>query len=259
MASARRPSHRHRLGGVPARSCRGIGRPRPQSLPNTAPRQAAGAAGGTQGREAPPLQPAKNEQAIAVLVNDEPITAYEIQQRTAFLALNGGGGGRDLKAKAEARWAQIDQGPEDSTSACRLCSGRRTSSRARRRRRCKRSSSRSCSTNMIEQIKREARDAMLPKLRKEAQERADRGAAEAAGGQAAGHRRSPTPRSRASSRAFAERNKLTEEQFVQSTQAGSGVDVSTLRERFRRNLHGARWCGGGARCWSPSTSATSSR
>ena len=33
------------------------------------------------------VQPAPAEQTIAILVNDEPITAYEIQQRTAFLAM----------------------------------------------------------------------------------------------------------------------------------------------------------------------------
>src|SRR3990172_7675067 len=39
-------------------------------------------------------------QGIAVLVNDEPITAYEIQQRASFFAMTSGGGGSDFKAKA---------------------------------------------------------------------------------------------------------------------------------------------------------------
>ncbi len=47
-----------------------------------------------------------------MLVNDEPITAYEIQQRSSFLALSSGGGGADFKAKAEARWKQITKDPK---------------------------------------------------------------------------------------------------------------------------------------------------
>src|SRR6476659_4335087 len=35
-----------------------------------------------------PGQPVRTEQAIALLVNDEPITGYEIQQRARFIALN---------------------------------------------------------------------------------------------------------------------------------------------------------------------------
>ena len=50
--------------------------------------------------------------SIAVLVNDEPITAYEIEQRAAFMALQGGGGGGDFKAKAEARWKAIIKDPK---------------------------------------------------------------------------------------------------------------------------------------------------
>src|SRR5689334_10206358 len=73
------------------------------------PRQAAA--------EPPPAragsQSGKSEQAIVLLVNDEPVTAYEIQQRANFLALQGNGGvSNELKAKAEARWAQIIKDPK---------------------------------------------------------------------------------------------------------------------------------------------------
>src|SRR5438046_1500515 len=70
---------------------------------------------------AQPAAPAKAEkqspapkggQAIAVLVNDEPITAYEIEQRAAFLANSEGGSAAELKAKAEARCAQITKDPK---------------------------------------------------------------------------------------------------------------------------------------------------
>jgi peptidyl-prolyl cis-trans isomerase SurA len=51
--------------------------------------------------------PDRGAQAIVVLVNDEPITAYEIEQRAAFLLLATGAGGPDLNAKAQARWAAM--------------------------------------------------------------------------------------------------------------------------------------------------------
>jgi len=46
----------------------------------------SGAADGGQGREAEP--PNKSEQAIVALVNDDPITGYEIQQRARFLSIS---------------------------------------------------------------------------------------------------------------------------------------------------------------------------
>ena len=127
-----------------------------QIAAQTPPRQAAAQPAAPKAEKAAPAS-AKSEQAIAVLVNDEPITAYEIQQRTAFLALNSGGGGPDLKAKAEARWAQMTKDPKlnerlqvaprpAAIFACRFFCARRTSRRARRRWRFKKTTSRSCST-----------------------------------------------------------------------------------------------------------------
>src|SRR5262249_28057990 len=56
---------------------------------------------------------AKGSQAIVVLVNDEPVTAYEIEQRANFLLANAqDAGGGDFKAKAEARWQQITKDPK---------------------------------------------------------------------------------------------------------------------------------------------------
>ena len=165
-----------------------------------------------------------------MLVNDEPITAYEIQQRTAFLALNSGGGGQDLKAKAEARWAQIDQGPE----AQRAPAGsvpREERQVARGGQAIQKEFVTKLQQNMIEQIKREARDAMLPKLRKEAQEELIEERLKLQEAKRQGIEITDDEVKRVI-KGLAERNKMTEEQFVQNIK-GSGVDVSTLRERFR--------------------------
>ena len=106
-----------------------------------------------------------------MLVNDEPITAYEIQQRTAFLALNAGGGGPDLKAKAEARWAQIDQGPEAQRARCRRSFARSNVKSREEAQAVQKEFVTKLQQNMIEQMQaREPATRMLPKFRKEAQE-----------------------------------------------------------------------------------------
>src|SRR5262249_60458048 len=75
------------------------------------PRQAAAEAPAAKAEK--PGQSGRSEQAIVLLVNDEPITAYEIQQRANFLALQGGAGlTPELKAKAEPPWAQITNDPK---------------------------------------------------------------------------------------------------------------------------------------------------
>jgi hypothetical protein len=54
--------------------CGGIDEPTSQIAAQTAPRQAAARPGGPAGEAKPPVQ----SQDVLVLVNDEPITAYEI-------------------------------------------------------------------------------------------------------------------------------------------------------------------------------------
>jgi len=55
---------------------------------------------------------------------------------------------------------------------------------------------------------------------------------------------------------LAERNKMTEEQFAQHLK-GMGVDVSTMRERFRAQYAWREWSGAGSRRKSPSPTAMS--
>ena len=88
---------------------------------------------------------AKGEQAIVVLVNDDPVTAYQIDQRAAFLGLNSEVG-PELKAKAEARWAEIIKDPK-TNERFQAFLRRRMSRAARRRRRCRSSSSWVCTVH----------------------------------------------------------------------------------------------------------------
>ena len=86
--------------------------------------------------------PAKGEQAIVVLVNDEPITAYEIQQRAAFLAAQCQR--RRAGPEGQGRGALGSRSPRtrSSTSACRRCIAQQAaSSRAKQARGSRRRSS----------------------------------------------------------------------------------------------------------------------
>lgn len=74
-------------------------------------RDAAGAfnvaqAGGAAAKErAGTKQPARSEQSIVALVNDEPITGYEVRQRTDMLS--GGAAAEYVRKNAEGRWKSM--------------------------------------------------------------------------------------------------------------------------------------------------------
>ena len=176
-------------------------------------------------------QAGKSEQAIVLLVNDEPITAYEIQQRANFLALQSGVGlTPELKAKAEARWAQITKDPKINERLQTLMRERKVTSQEQAQA-VQKEFVMKLQHDMVEQLQRESRAAMLPKLKKEALEElieerlklqeAKRGGIEVTDEEV-----------RRMLKTLADRNKMTEEQFAQHLK-GMGVDISTMRERTR--------------------------
>ncbi|HEY7083659.1 MAG TPA: peptidylprolyl isomerase [Hyphomicrobiaceae bacterium] len=191
------------------------------------PRQAAA--------EPPPAkagsQSGKSEQAIVLLVNDEPITAYEIQQRANFLALQGSGGvSPELKTKAEARWAQIIKDPKINERLNAMMRERKVASQEQAQA-VQKEFVMKLQHDMLDQLQREVRAAMMPKLKKEAQEElieerlklqeAKRGGIEITDADV-----------RRMMKTLADRNKMTEEQFAQHLK-GMGVDIATMNERTR--------------------------
>jgi peptidyl-prolyl cis-trans isomerase SurA len=191
------------------------------------PRQAAA--------EPPPAkagsQSGKSEQAIVLLVNDEPVTAYEIQQRANFLALQGNGGvSNELKAKAEARWAQIIKDPKLNERLNAIMRERKVASQEQAQA-VQKEFVMKLQHDMLDQLQRESRAAMMPKLKKEAQEEliderlklqeAKRGGIEITDADV-----------RRMMKTLADRNKMTEEQFAQHLK-GMGVDIATMNERTR--------------------------
>ena len=85
--------------------------------------------------------------------------------------------------------------------------------------------------DMIEQLQREGRVAMLPKLKKEAQEELIEERLKLQEAKRLGIEISDDEVGRII-KGIAERNKITPEQFAQQIK-GSGVDISTMRERLR--------------------------
>jgi peptidyl-prolyl cis-trans isomerase SurA len=175
--------------------------------------------------------PAKSEQVIAVLVNDDPITGYEVDQRAAFLGLSSGGiGGPEFKAKAEARWAQIVKDPRTNERLQQLLRQKNVRSREEALAVQKQFATQ-LQRDMVEQLKREARAGMLPRLRKEAQEELIEERLKLQEAKRLGFEVSDDEVQRIMKN-VAERNKMTPEQFTQHLK-GLGVDVATMQEKFR--------------------------
>jgi peptidyl-prolyl cis-trans isomerase SurA len=175
-------------------------------------------------------QAAKSSQAIVVLVNDEPVTAYEIEQRAAFLAISSGGGGMDLTEKAKARWAQIAADPKTNERFQQLIQQKRVKNETEARE-LQKQYVMDLQRSMMDQLKREARASSLPKFRKEAQEELIEDRLRMQEAKKLGAEITDDDIKRIMT-GLAERNKMTEAQFVEHLKS-MGVDATTLRERFR--------------------------
>jgi peptidyl-prolyl cis-trans isomerase SurA len=172
------------------------------------------------------------QQAIVVLVNDEPITGYEVDQRATLMALSSGSAG-DMKAKAEARWAQIAKDPKTNERFKKLLQENnvqtKEEAKALQQRFIKQ-----LQHNMIEQLKRETRNSALAASRKKALEELieERLKLQEA------KRNSALASDEEVSRiinGMAGRNKMNEKQFAQHLK-GMGVDINTMRQRVRASL-----------------------
>ena len=172
-------------------------------------------------------------QSIAVLVNDEPITAYEIEQRAAFIALQGGGAGADFKAKAEARWKSIVQDPKTNERFKQILQKNnvRTQEEARA---LQTKYIKELQANMVAQLKNEARSGAVAGSRGKAQEEL---IDEKLKMQEAKKNNVVTEDADVNKilSGIAERNKMTLDQFGQHMK-GMGVDINTMRARFRAEM-----------------------
>jgi peptidyl-prolyl cis-trans isomerase SurA len=174
--------------------------------------------------------PARAGQSIALLVNDEPITAYEIEQRAIFMAQSAGGGGSDFKARAEARWAQIVKDPKTNERFQQLLRDKNVRSREEAQA-VQAQYVKGLQQNMIEQLKRESRVSALSSTRSKAREELIEEKLKLQEAKKLGIEISDDEVKRVI-KDIAERNKQTEEQFRQNVK-GMGVDIATMQEKFR--------------------------
>lgn len=168
-------------------------------------------------------------QLIAVLVNDEPVTGYEIEQRAAFLALNAGTGA-DFKAKAEARWVHISKDPKTNERFQQLLKDKGVRSREEAQA-LQAQFVKNLQRDMIEQLKRETRNSQLAQFRKQAQEELIEERLKLQEAKRLGIDLSADEVNRVL-KGIAERNKMTEAQFADHLKS-MNIDISTMRERFR--------------------------
>lgn len=171
----------------------------------------------------------RGSQAIVVLVNDEPITVYEIEQRAAFLAVSEGGNA-DLKPKAEARWKQIINDPKTNERFQEYLRGKMVRSQEQARA-LQQEYVKKLQADMIEQLKREARATAVAGSKVKAREELIEERIKVQEAKKNGIEVTDDDL-KAIVKGIAERNKMTPEQFAVHVK-GMGFDISTMKERFR--------------------------
>lgn len=175
----------------------------------------------------------KSGQGIAILVNDEPITGYEIEQRAAFLALQGGGRTEDIKAKAEARWKSIVQDPNTNKRFQEYLRKNNVQSQEEARA-LQEKFIKELQSNMMAQIQREARAGAVSRARGQAQEELIEEKLKLQEARRLSAIAEDEDVNRIIS-GIAERNNMNLEQFGQHMK-GMGVDIETMRARFRAEI-----------------------
>ncbi|MFN3743094.1 MAG: SurA N-terminal domain-containing protein [Hyphomicrobiaceae bacterium] len=193
--------------------------PRPRREASSAPARGANAGGG-------------RGHGIVLLVNDEPITGYEIEQRATLMAA-GSGGGQDLRARAEARWKQIIQDPKTNERFQQYLREKQPKSRDEAVALQKQFVG-DLQRNMLDQLRNEARASNVQKFRAAAREELIEEKLKIQEGK----RLNITVSDDEVERAFkdmASRNKITDAQFVAQLKS-QGIDPSTIKARTRAAL-----------------------
>ncbi len=176
----------------------------------------------------------KGGQSIAVLVNDEPITAYEIEQRAAFIALQGGGGAAEnFKAKAEARWKSIVQNPKTNDRFKELLKKNNVQTQEEARA-LQTKFVKQLQADMVADLKREARSSALAGSKGKAKEELIEERIKLQEAKRLNVTADEADVTRIIS-GIAERNKMTIEQFGQHMKS-MGVDINTMKARFRAEM-----------------------
>jgi peptidyl-prolyl cis-trans isomerase SurA len=194
----------------------------------TPPRQVA-AQPQPAGAEKQVRQSTKGEQAIVVLVNDEPVTAYEIQERAKFLAVNA-----NISQQAQEAFKRLVQADSTNQRVRAILDEVVRSNPGKTREQIGaifEERKKQFAIGLQKQAMESARTSMVPKFRKEAQEELIDERLKVQEAKRLGFE-VPDEEIKRTIKGVAERNKMTEEQFAQHLK-GMGVDISTMRDRFK--------------------------
>ncbi|MFN3869160.1 MAG: hypothetical protein ACK4MF_08860 [Hyphomicrobiaceae bacterium] len=177
---------------------------------------------------------AASEQAhqILVLVNDEPITAYEMEQRQRLLGLSADVGSY-IRDNAKKRWEQTIKNPKINDEFRAFAIKRNPKSKEEL-------------AKIQQDFVKAKQKAMMEQLQAEARSRALKGTSKVALKELVEERLKLQEARRNNVLAtdeqiskvitqIASRNKMNEEQFAKHL-AGMGVDINTMRQRFRASL-----------------------
>jgi peptidyl-prolyl cis-trans isomerase SurA len=173
---------------------------------------------------------AKGSQAIVVLVNDEPVTAWEIEQRASLIAANSQVNPKEMQAKASARWQQVIKDPKTNERFQEMVRQSKVTTQEQANELQKQFAAK-LQGEIIEQVKRDARTGMTNQYRKRAQEELIDERLRVQEGKKLGVEITEEDLKRVMTN-IAKTNKMTLEQFTQHVKS-SGFDPSTLRERIR--------------------------
>jgi peptidyl-prolyl cis-trans isomerase SurA len=168
-------------------------------------------------------------QSIVALVNDEPVTAYEIEQRARFLSLSANIG--DKVKENFKRLAQQDSTNQQLRAIMQEVIDSNKGKSPDQLRAIFEERKKQFSMNLEKQAIEGARSGLLPQMRKGAQEELIEERLKLQEAKKNGIEVSDEEVRRVF-KGLAENNKMTEEQFGQHLK-GLGVDPNTLKERFR--------------------------
>lgn len=171
-------------------------------------------------------------QSIAVLVNDEPITGYEIQQRQRMIGLS-----TDIQGQAAANFKRLLQNPSTTERLKAILDETIKANRNKTKEQIIaifEERKKQYALSLQKQAVESARASMLPSLRKAAldeliDEKLKLQEAKRLNLLAGDDEANMMVKN------IAERNKMTEAQFAQHLKS-MGADISAMRERFRANI-----------------------
>jgi peptidyl-prolyl cis-trans isomerase SurA len=168
-------------------------------------------------------------QSIVALVNDEPVTAYEIEQRARFLSLSANIG--DKVKENFKRLAEQESTNQQLRTIMQEVVDSNKGKSPDQLRAIFEEKKKQFSMNLERQAIEGARSGLVPQMRKGAQEELIEERLKLQEAKKNGIEVSDDEVRRIL-KGLAENNKMTEEQFVQHLK-GLGVDATTLKERFR--------------------------